>query len=118
MSKLESMPSREKALQAAAEEVSLRQLSIQQGSVSEANSEAIDVSTFKAKEDISALSLMEEAKMILDDLEPGHAVRKLHKHLHRASRSLSNHAQAGSLMNDSVRYASVAMVDVGARTVD
>ena len=79
-----------KVVQAAAEEVSIRQLGIQQGSVLEANSKAIDVSTFKDKADISsAFSLLEEAKMILDDLESDQAVRKLRKQLHRASRSPS-----------------------------
>ena len=78
------------------------------------------MSTFKAKENISALSLVEEAKTIMDDLESGLAVRKLRKHLCRASRSLSaawTHAHAGSLANAGIRYASVAYVDVGARAV-
>ena len=84
---------REKALQGTAEEkVSLAQLGIWQGSVSESNSKAIDVSTFNMKEDItSALSFVEEARMILDDfnpVEPDHAVRKLHKRLCRAARSM------------------------------
>ena len=48
--KIDSQPW-EKALQAAAEEkVSYCQLWIRQGLISEANSEAIDLSTFKAKE--------------------------------------------------------------------
>ena len=81
---------REKALQASAEEkVSLWQLGIRQGAVSEANSEAIDVAAFKAKEDITlALSFMEDARTILDEFnpaEPYHEVRKLHKRLCRAS---------------------------------
>ena len=55
--------------------------------------------------------------------ESDQAVRKLLKHLHRASRSLNaawdhaawDHAQAASLANAGIRYASIAMVDVGAR---
>ena len=49
--KIDSQP-QEKALQASAEEkVSFGQLGIRQGSVAEAASEAIDLATFKAKED-------------------------------------------------------------------
>ena len=65
--KIDSQP-REKALQAAAEEkVFYGQLGIRQWSILEANSEAIDPSTLKAKEDISAaLSIVEEAKAAVD----------------------------------------------------
>ena len=61
--KIDAVP-REKTLQATAEEkVALGQLCIRQGSIAEANSEAIDLSTFKSKADIqSALILVEEAK--------------------------------------------------------
>ena len=87
----------------------------------EGNSEAIDLSTFKAKEDIStAFSLMEEAKTILDKLELGQAAKTLHRHLRRASRSLNStwdHTQVASLANAGVSYASMVMVDVGARAV-
>ena len=48
----------------AEEKVTFGQLGICQGSISEAASGAIDLSTFKAKEDITtALSLLEEAKV-------------------------------------------------------
>ena len=79
--KIDSQP-RENALQAAAEEtVSFTQLGIRQGSISEAAFEAIDLSTFEAKEGISgALSLVEEAKVGMDKLEPGPAARTIHRH--------------------------------------
>ena len=89
--KIDSHPI-EKALHATVKEkVTLGQLGLWKGLISEANSEAIDLSTFKAKEDItSALSLMEEAKASLDDMELGHAAKKLHRRLHRAARSLNS----------------------------
>ena len=66
---IDSKP-REKALQAAAEEkVSLGELGIWQGLVSEANCKAIDLSTFKVKDILSALSLLEEATTVLDVME-------------------------------------------------
>ena len=69
--------SREKALQASAEEVAFDQLGIHQGSIAEAASEAIDLSTFKAKEDITtALSLLEKAQAAVDHLESGTEVYK------------------------------------------
>ena len=79
-----------KALQASAKEnVSLGQLGIRQGTVSEANSEVIDVAAFRAKEEItSALSFVEDARATLDEFgptEPAHGVRKLQKRLRRAS---------------------------------
>ena len=61
---------------------------------------------------------MEEARSILDDLKSGHVVRKLHKHLCRASQFLStawDHAQADSLTNAGVRYASVSTVYTSAQ---
>ena len=100
--KIDSLPG-ENALQAAAKEkVTLGQLGIRKGSISEANSEAIDLSTFKAKDDISALSLVEEVKAALDDMELGDVVKKLHRYLSRATRSLNSawdHTQTASLAN-------------------
>ena len=115
--KIDSQP-REKALPAAAEEkVSISQLGIHQGSISEAASKAIDLSTFKVKEGISAtLSLMEEAKIAVDKLEPGSAVSMMHRCLRRATRVLKSnwdHTQVASLANAGVSFASMAMVYVG-----
>ena len=46
--------------------------------IAEANSEVIDLSTFKVKANIrSALSLVEEAKAALDDMELGHTVKMI-----------------------------------------
>ena len=119
--KFNSQP-REKAFQVATEKkVSSGQLGIHQRSISEAASEAIDLSTFKVKEGISAaLSLLEEAKVTVDKLEPGPVVKTIHKHLHRATRvfnSTWDHTQVASLANAGVSFASMAMVDVGARAV-
>ena len=112
---------REKVLQATADEVTLRQLGIHQGSTVEANSEAIDLSTFNMKADIkSALSPMEEAKATLQDQELGPILRNLHRCLHRASKTLKSaweHTQITSLANAGVKYVSIATVDVGARAV-
>ena len=48
------------------------------------------MSTFNVKAIIkSARSLVEEAKVVLDDLELGHAVKRLHGCLHRAKQSLN-----------------------------
>ena len=72
--KIDAQP-REKALQASAEEVTFGQLGIHQGSVAEAASKAIDLSTFKAKEDLTtALSLLKEAQAAVDRLESGKEV--------------------------------------------
>ena len=101
---------REKALQATAKEVSLGQLGIRQGLVSEANSEAID-GLLQCKGGItSALSFVEEVRKIQDKfnhVEPEHEVWKLCKCLRRASRSLSS----VSLANAGIKYASMATVD-------
>ena len=72
--KIDARP-REKALKASAEEkVTFGQLGICQGSVAEATSEAIDLSTFKVKEDITtALLLLEKAQAAVDRLESGHS---------------------------------------------
>ena len=116
--KINSNP-REKALQAAAE-VTLGQFGIQQGSISEANSEAIDLSTFKMKDITADLSLVEDVKAAMDNMELGHAARKLDRHLRRATKSLNSawdHTQTASFANAGVRYASIVMVDVGARAV-
>ena len=56
----------------------------------------------------------------LDDLKLGHVAKKLNRHLRRATRSLNSawhHTQTVSLANASVKYASIAMVDIGARSV-
>ena len=115
--KIDSQP-REKALQAAAKEkVTFGQLCIRQGSISEATSEAIDLSAFKAKEDITtALSLLEEAKGAVDQLEPSSEARLISRHLRRASRTLNSswdHTQVASLTNTGVSFAGMATVDVG-----
>ena len=114
--------SSEKALQATADDkVALGQLSIRQSLIAETNSEAIDLSTFKAKADIrSALTLVEEAKAALDDLELGHAAKRLYRCLHRTTKALKSawdHTQTASLDNAGTWYASIATVDVGARAV-
>ena len=58
----------EKVLQASAK-VTFGQLGIRQGSISEAASEAVDLSNFNVKEGITAaLSLLEEAKVAVDQL--------------------------------------------------
>ena len=86
--KIDTVP-QEKALQATADEkVDLGQLVIHQGLITEANLEAIELPTVKAKANIkSALSLMEEAKAALYDLELGHVARKLHRRLHRTMKN-------------------------------
>ena len=74
----------EKAHQAMAEEVSHGQLAIRNGAIAEANCQAVDLVTFKAKSDIkAALSLVEEANTALGKLQ-GCTVRSLHKKLRRA----------------------------------
>ena len=63
---------------------------------------------------------MEEAKTTLDDLELGHSTKKLRRHLRTASKSLKSawgHTQTASFANAGVKYASIAMVDVGVRAV-
>ena len=83
---------RENALQATADEVvSLSQLGVRQGMIAEANSEAIDLSTFNMKADIkSALSPVEEAKAGLKDPELGHSIKKIRKCHHKASKTLKS----------------------------
>ena len=69
--------------------VTLGQLGIHQGSIAESNLEAIDLSTFNAKANIkSAVSLVEEVTAALNDLEPGHAMKKLCRHLRRLVSSM------------------------------
>ena len=119
--KIDSQPW-EKILQASTEEnVTFGQLGIRQGSISKAASEAIDLSTFKAKEGITAaLSLLEEAKGAVDQLELSLEVHLINRHHRRASRALNSswdHTQVASLANIGVNFASMAMVDVGARAV-
>ena len=83
------------------EKVTLGQLSICEGSIAGTNSDAINLLTFSVKADImSDLFLVEEAKAALNDLELGHTTKKI-----------------PSLANAGVKYASIAMVDVGARAV-
>ena len=79
----------QKALQTTADEVSLSQLGIRQGAIAEANSEAIDLSTFNTKADIkSAFSLVEEAKAALKDPGLGRPTRKIRKHFYKALKTL------------------------------
>ena len=113
---------KEKALQATGDEkVPLGQLSVRHGMNAEANSEAIDLSTFNAKADIkSALSLVEEPKATLKDPGLDRPARKIRKCLHMASKTLKSsweHTQVASLSNAGIKYASIATVDVGARAV-
>ena len=62
-----------------------------QGLIAEAASKAIDLATFKAKEDImTVLSLLEEAKAEVDQLEPCPEVRTITRCLRRASRVLNS----------------------------
>ena len=107
---------KEKELQATADEVSLSQLGVRQSTLEEANSEAIDLSTFNVKTDIkSALSVMEEAKAALKDLGLGCPTRNICKHLCKTSNNLKSaweHTQVTSLANSGIKYASIAMVDV------
>ena len=112
----------EKALQASAEDqVAFCQLGIRQGSVAEAASEAINLSTFKAKEDLTtALSLLEEAQAAVDHLESDKESRCITICLRRASRALRSswdHTQVASLANAGVSFTSMATVDVGTRAV-
>ena len=115
------MQPREKALQAAAEKVSYSHLGTWQGYISEANSEAVDLSTFKVTEDISTvLSLVEKATAVMNKLEPGRASGTLHMCLRRATRFLNStwdHTQVASFANAGISYASMATVDVGTRAV-
>ena len=77
-----------KAPQATAKKVALSQLSIWQGSIAEANSKAIDLSTFKAKAEIrSAFTRVDEANAALDDLELGYAV-KMRRYLYRTIKQI------------------------------
>ena len=117
--KFDAVP-QERALQATAEEnMALDQLGTSQGSIAEANSEAIDLSTFKAKANIrSALTLVDEAKVALDEL--GHAAKSMRRHLRRTTKALKSardHTQTAFLANAGVKYSSIATVDIGARAV-
>ena len=96
--KIDEMP-QEKALQAAAEQVSQGQVAIKNSMISKANSQAIALATFNAK---VALFLVEETKVTLDELELGHATKRMHKDLRRAQQSLNitwEHTQTASLAN-------------------
>ena len=101
--------------------MALGQLSIRQGLITETNSEAIDLLTFRVKSDIrSALTLVEEAKMALEDLELGHAARRLCRCLCRtipAIKSVWDLTQTASPANAGVKYASISTVVVGVRAV-
>ena len=114
-SKIDTVP-REKALQALQ-----KKARHQAGCDHGGQPQAIDLSIFNAKAVIkSALSLVEEAKVALDDMELRYAAKRLHRCLRRAKKSLTSawdHTQTASLANAGIRYASIAMVDVRARTV-
>ena len=111
----------EKALYATAEKVAFDYLDIWQGTIAEDNAEAADLSTFKAKADIrSALSLVDDVKVLPDDLKLGNTAKKMHRHFCRTTKALKSawdHSQTASLANAGVKYASIATVDVGARAV-
>ena len=109
---------REKTLQATSEQkVAHDQLAIRKGAITEANSQGIHLSTLNAKANIKlAFSQIEEAKIALDELELGHAVKRLHRCLCRAERSLKTtwgHTQSASLANAGIKYASIAMAYMG-----
>ena len=80
---------REKALQATAEEkVSHGQQAMHNGAIAEANSQAVDLAAFNAKEAIKgALALMEESYHIAEDLDRTPA-RRIPRRLRRVKRSL------------------------------
>ena len=113
--KIDAVP-REKLLQATSE-VSHGQLTIRNGAIAEGNSQSIDLTTVNAKVDIkSTLFLVEEAKSALDELELGHAAKKMYMCLCRAKNCLGTHESA-FLANAGIKYASIAMGDVEAKTV-
>ena len=65
--------------------MALGQLGKREGLIAEANSEAIDLSTIKAKADI-----MDDVKASLDDLELGHAAKRLRRCLRRTTKPLKS----------------------------
>ena len=56
----------------------------------------------------SAVSIMEEAKVALDDLDLGHVRKRLHRRLHRAKKCLNSawdQTQSASLANVGIALA-------------